>query len=52
MRHREHEVKAGYDPQDGICLNASVWVDGEQILERGRSVHPELAEFARALGKQ
>jgi len=37
---------------DGICLNASVWVDGEQILDRGRSVHPELAELARELGKQ
>ncbi len=37
---------------DGICLNASVWLDGEQVLDRGRSVHPELAELARKLGKQ
>jgi len=37
---------------DGICLNASVWVDGEQILDRGMSVHPELAELAKELGKQ
>jgi len=37
---------------DGICLNASVWIDGEQILDRGRSVHLELAELARELGKQ
>ena len=37
---------------DGICLNASVWLDGEQVLDRGRSVHPELAELAKRLGKQ
>ena len=37
---------------DGICLNASVWLDGEQILDKGKSVHPELAEFAKKLGKQ
>jgi leucyl aminopeptidase (aminopeptidase T) len=36
---------------DGICLNTSVWLDGEQILDRGRCVHPELAEMARKLGK-
>ena len=37
---------------DGICLNSSVWLDGEQILDEGRCVHPELAELARKLGKQ
>jgi len=37
---------------DGICLNSSVWLDGEQVLDEGRSVHPELAELARKLGKQ
>jgi 2,5-dihydroxypyridine 5,6-dioxygenase len=37
---------------DGICLNASVWLDGEQILDKGKSIHPELAELAKKLGKQ
>jgi 2,5-dihydroxypyridine 5,6-dioxygenase len=37
---------------DGICLNVSVWLDGEQILDKGKSVHPELAELAKKLGKQ
>jgi len=37
---------------DGICLNVSVWLDGKQILDKGKSVHPELAELAKKLGKQ
>ncbi|MCD6262881.1 aminopeptidase [Candidatus Bathyarchaeota archaeon] len=37
---------------DGICLNASVWLDGEQILDKGKCIHPELAELAKKLGKQ
>lgn len=36
---------------DGVCLNASVWLDGEQIWDQGKTVHPELAELARKLGK-
>jgi len=36
---------------DGICLNSSVWQDGEQVLDRGQVVHPELVELARRLGK-
>jgi len=36
---------------DGICLNTSVWLDGEQIWDEGRSVHPEVAELARKLGR-
>ncbi|MDH5746645.1 MAG: aminopeptidase [Candidatus Bathyarchaeota archaeon] len=36
---------------DGICLNTSVWLDGEQIWNKGRAVHPELAELAKKLGK-
>jgi leucyl aminopeptidase (aminopeptidase T) len=35
---------------DGICLDSSVWLDGEQILDEGRCIHPELAELARRLG--
>jgi len=37
---------------DGICLNSSVWLDGEQVLDDGKSIHPKLAEFAKKLGKQ
>jgi len=37
---------------DGICLNSTVWLDGEKIIEEGRVIHPELAELARKLGKE
>jgi len=37
---------------DGICLNSSVWLDGVQILDKGRIVHPELKELAKKLGKE
>jgi len=33
---------------DGICLNASIWMDGQQISSEGIYIHPELA----ALGKR
>jgi 2,5-dihydroxypyridine 5,6-dioxygenase len=36
---------------DGICLNSSVWQDGEQVLNEGQVVHPELIELAHKLGK-
>jgi 2,5-dihydroxypyridine 5,6-dioxygenase len=36
---------------DCICLNTSVWLDGEQIWDKGKSVHLELAELAKKLGK-
>lgn len=37
---------------DGICLNSSVWLDGEQILDHGQVVHPELRRLAeKLLGK-
>ncbi|MCK9444513.1 MAG: hypothetical protein M0Q14_08305, partial [Tissierellaceae bacterium] len=35
---------------DGICLESSVWLDGVQILDEGKYVHPELKELARKLG--
>jgi 2,5-dihydroxypyridine 5,6-dioxygenase len=25
---------------DGVCLNASVWLDGEQIEDKGEYIHP------------
>ena len=37
---------------DGICLNVSVWLDDKQILDKGKSVEPELAKYAAQLGKQ
>lgn len=37
---------------DGICLNSSVWLDGEQIMDEGRLVQPRLAELAVKIGKQ
>ncbi|MCX7730596.1 MAG: aminopeptidase, partial [Candidatus Caldatribacterium sp.] len=36
---------------DGICLNTSVWLDGELIIDRGQVVDPELRELAVRLGK-
>ncbi|MFW5952922.1 MAG: aminopeptidase [Candidatus Natronoplasma sp.] len=30
---------------DGICLDSSVWLDGNKLLEEGSIVHPELNEF-------
>jgi leucyl aminopeptidase (aminopeptidase T) len=36
---------------DGICLDSSVWLDGERIMDKGRTIQPELAELAKKLGK-
>lgn len=36
---------------DGICLNSSVWMDGEQIWDKGKVVNKELAEYSKKLGK-
>lgn len=31
---------------DGICMNSSVWLDGEQLLDKGKIVnHPELEKL-------
>ena len=35
---------------DGVCLNGSVWLDDEQIMDKGRYVHPELVELCRQMG--
>jgi leucyl aminopeptidase (aminopeptidase T) len=37
---------------DGLCINSSVWLDGEQILKEGKFVRDPLRELARALGKE
>jgi 2,5-dihydroxypyridine 5,6-dioxygenase len=34
---------------DGICLNSSVWLDGIQILDKGKVIHPELKPLADRL---
>lgn len=36
---------------DGICLNSTVWLDGEKVLDEGVVVHPELKELEEKLGK-
>jgi leucyl aminopeptidase (aminopeptidase T) len=36
---------------DGICLNASVWLDGRQIFDKGMVVDEKLAKCAKKLGK-
>jgi len=36
---------------DGICLNSTVWIDGQLLIKEGKVVHPELVEIARAMGK-
>jgi len=36
---------------DGICLNASIWMDGKQISDEGRFIHPGLSGLAKKLGK-
>jgi len=37
---------------DGICLNATVWLDDVKLLENGALVHPELKEMERKLLKK
>ena len=37
---------------DGICLNSSVWIDGQQIMDEGKLVQPKLADLASKMGKQ
>lgn len=39
---------AGQDAKshtDGICLNASIWLDGVQVLDKGRFVYPEFKQY-------
>ncbi len=37
---------------DGICLNSSVWIDGQLVINEGRLEHPKLADLATKMGKQ
>jgi len=36
---------------DGICLNSTVIMDGEQLTENGQVVHPNVKDLAKATGK-
>ncbi len=36
---------------DGVCLECTIWLDGEMILKDGKYIHPELTELAKKLGK-
>lgn len=36
---------------DGICMNSSVWLDGEQVLDTGTFIEPQLVRLAEKLGK-
>jgi len=36
---------------DGICLNTSVWLDGKQIMDKGKLLEKELVKLAKELGK-
>jgi len=37
---------------DGICLNASIWMDGEQISSEGTYVHPDLAALSKGASRK
>ena len=36
---------------DGICLNASVWLDGVGLIDNGRYIHPEIKHYEELLLK-
>jgi 2,5-dihydroxypyridine 5,6-dioxygenase len=36
---------------DGITLNSSIWLDGEQITKNGKVINKELKDLAKRLGK-
>lgn len=37
---------------DGICLDSTVWLDNQLLLQEGNVVHPEFVEIARAIGNE
>lgn len=36
---------------DGICMNSSVWLDGEQVLDTGVFIESRLVQLAKKLGR-
>lgn len=36
---------------DGICLNSTIYMDDEKVIEDGKIIHEELALLAKACGK-
>jgi 2,5-dihydroxypyridine 5,6-dioxygenase len=45
------EARVAKSHIDGICLNCSVWLDDQQILDNGVFVESKLQELAKKLGK-
>jgi leucyl aminopeptidase (aminopeptidase T) len=37
---------------DGLCMNSSVWLDGEQIMDHGKFIEARLGDMARTLGRE
>lgn len=37
---------------DGICLNASIWLDDVQVLDKGKFIHPELKLYEDKIFKR
>ncbi len=37
---------------DGIVTNVSIWIDNNQLVDKGNLCHPELESIAEALIKQ
>lgn len=46
------EPRAAKSHVDGICLNCSLWLDDEQIMDEGKFVEPGLLDIAQKMGKQ
>jgi len=36
---------------DGICLDTSIWLDGKQLMERGKVLDSKLVKLAKKLGE-
>jgi len=55
LGHQAESFKGNAGPAkshtDGICLNASIWMDGQKISDQGVFIHPELSILAKKLGK-
>jgi len=37
---------------DGICLNASIWMNGKQIASEGTYIHPDLASLGKLAARR
>ena len=41
----------GASHTDGICLNTSVWLDGNEVTDKGKVLDPKLTSLVKQLGK-